>query len=148
MTTYHHRGHHHQHGGGSKSKTVTNHSFNSLYSLHCVPGWRGKRGQQALPSYARLDIGCSHVTTKTTLVGGVQWCLCSVSVCAVCADVHWELPQQCPQWSVHCVYTVVWMTSITTGGLNRPRHPGGFPQCYEKDAGGLDCMNNTLFTPY
>lgn len=30
--------------------------------------------------------------------------------------------------------------------LNGPRHPGGFPQWYEKDMGGLHCVNNTLDT--
>ena len=30
--------------------------------------------------------------------------------------------------------------------LNGPRHPGGFPRCYQRDMGGLHCMNNTPST--
>lgn len=69
-------------------------------------------------------------------------CAVCVSVCCLCRFA----PRAAPavplllQWSRHCVYVCVYTVMHDNNynrsrGLNRPRHPGGYPQNNEKGYG-------------
>lgn len=80
-------------------------------------------------------------------------CVC---LCVVCVDLHQELPQQCLYFfngadTVYmCVFIQSCMTITTTGAEDWIGQDTleDILKTTKKDMGGLDSMNNTLFTPY
>lgn len=110
-------------------------------------GHRGSRGRH----HILISTSVALMPRQRNLLSVRYNGACAVCV-FFCADLHQVPPQQCPHSSMErtlCVWTVVNDTHHNRSrGLNRPRHPGGFPQCHEKNMGGLYCMNNIPFTPY
>lgn len=93
--------------------------------------------RQQEPAHPRLDISCSYGVTKKAPV------LEHNGDCALCACL-------CILYAVHSLPQTTVSDTLYQHeqGSNGVKHPGGFPQRYEKNPGGLHRANKTLFTQH